>query len=94
MQLTLEEVNVSPWAFAAAVRTVGDELGQDGFTVEDVRSFYARAGAVFPANPGALLGGMVANGELTPLSDEPALTPSSKKRRLRRFVLTVQRDTP
>lgn len=87
IQMTLDNVSSTPWAFASAVRIVGQSAGQSGFTVEDIRAFYAAEDAPFPANPGALLGSLVSNGELSTLCDEPAQVPSSKQRRLRRFIL-------
>ena len=82
------DMAVTPWAFASAVRAVGNRAGSTGFTVDDVRDFYAEAGAPFPLNPGAVLGSMAAKGELAVLRDEPTRTRTSKGRRILRFILT------
>ena len=73
--------------FPATVRDVARAVGEGGFTVDDLRDSFVIAGWPFPVNPGSILGGMAARGELRVLCDEPARTPTSKGRRILRFVL-------
>ena len=67
-------------------RSVGDR----GFTCDDLRTVY---GVPCLKNPGSVLGSLVQSGDLRVLGEETARTPSSKGRRVRRFVLTVQGDS-
>ncbi|HTT15191.1 MAG TPA: hypothetical protein VMG81_05385 [Thermoplasmata archaeon] len=64
---------------------VARRAGDVGFTVDDLRS----EGLVLP-NPGAPLGRLCSVGQLHVVGEEASRIRSSKGRKIRRFILTVQ----
>jgi hypothetical protein len=69
----------------AAILDYAERRGQVGFTVDDLRVALRDD---FPENPGAELGRLCAEGVLRRLAEEPSTNPSSKGRRVWRFIST------
>jgi hypothetical protein len=78
----------APEHFRRTVLLVGGATGDLGFTVDDLRAWFALRGEPFLANPGASLGALVKRGILRQVGETPSEVRSSKGRRVRRFVLT------
>jgi hypothetical protein len=74
-----------PLAPRAAILDFAERRGQVGFTVDDLRVALRDE---FPENPGAVLGRLCAEGALRRLAEEPSTNPSSKGRRVWRFIST------
>lgn len=76
-----------PASIRTAVLDMALRAGSTGFTVDDLRF---RLRGDFPRNPGSVLGSLCARGVLRAVLEEPSRIPSSKHRRVRRFVLASE----
>ena len=84
---SLDEFGSASVCLARHVIELAERNGPEGFTADDVR--LALRGS-YPRNPGAILGGLVADGRLEVVGEEPSRVRSSKGRKVRRFILAAE----